>query len=244
MDILVINLERAKKRRAFKENRLRQLVAKYEIFPGVDAMGDLPTKFNRYDAEACMSRFGAALTPGELGCYASHYLVWEECARRGKPVLVMEDGVELSSAFPDALELASERIAEHRFIRLCGLFPRPFRSIEAINATRQLVRFLRGPSGLQCYALSPDGAQALLAKARSWVEPVDTYVDRFWCHGLTPTALVPFEVRHHDDATLPSLIGERKQHRRGVGKARREFFRLWDSFRRISYNQKLILTDR
>jgi glycosyl transferase family 25 len=235
MDLLLINLARSTDRRAFMEARLRQLGIDYEIFPGVDAVDGLPEGLDQYAADRCTRRFGAPLLPGEVGCYASHYRAWTECLHRNAPLAVLEDDVKLSSAFPEALALAEERAAEHRMIRLAGVFERQFRVIESIGETRQLVRFSRGPSGTQCYVLSPTGAEALLAGAQAWLEPVDSYLDRFWYHGLESKGILPFAAERLPEAENASLLGERRR-RKAIGKTRREFYRVWDNVSRLFFN--------
>ena len=236
MDVLVINLERSPDRRAFMEEPLERLAIAYEFFPAVDGDSDIAGRFRQYDRAKCIRRFGAPLTSREIGCYASHYLAWRECVQRNRPVTIVEDDVQLSPAFAKVLSLASERLSEHRLIRLAGLFEQPFRIIEPIDKPYQLVRFLRGPSGMQCYALSPEGAAALVTHAALWTEPVDNYLDRFWFHGVESRAIVPFEAHHRDESEKSSDIGCRKRRRTRFNKVRREAGRILDDLLRISYN--------
>jgi glycosyl transferase, family 25 len=236
VDVLVINLARSPDRRAFMAEKLELLGIAHEFFPGIDGSLGMHDAFTQYDRDTCIRRFGAPLAPGEVGCFASHYRAWEECVRRGKPLTVMEDDVELSSGFPEVLGLAGARVLEHKLIRLAGLFRRPFRVVETIDETHRLVRYLRGPAGMQCYVLSPEGAAALLRYAQSWVEPVDLYIDRFWYHGVQSNAITPFETRH-SHALGESLTRDRSLPGRSVlHKFSREFHRLVDDISRNTYN--------
>jgi len=63
-----------------------------------------------------------------------------------------------------------------------------------LEGQQRLVRYRKGPVGTQCYAISPDGARALLRHADRWTEPVDRYIDRFWLHGVHSYAIHPFPV--------------------------------------------------
>ena len=96
--------------------------------------------------------------------------------------------------------------------------------------------YLRGPAGAQCYSLSPAAAAALLAGADRWLEPVDLYMDRFWEHGVACKALMPYQAFEMDQTVMPSSIGARAFHRRGIAKWRREFNRAWDDAARFAYN--------
>jgi glycosyl transferase family 25 len=235
MKIFVIHLRRLSERLAFIEAGLSSLGVDYEIFSAIDGVkGEYPR--SRYDEAACRRNFGAALLPGELGAFASHYALWQSCVDGGQPIAVMEDDVELSPRFPEALAAADSLIIKHGFVRLAGYYMRPFRLVETVNETHQLVRFLRGPAGAQCYCLSPAAAVALLAGADQWVEPVDLYLDRFWQHGVQSKALLPFEAWEKERTHLPQAIGDRTTHRHGFAKCRRELNRIKDDVARSIYN--------
>jgi len=233
----VIHLERLTDRRAFMESNLDRLGVDFAFFSAVDGADGVPAGLTNYDEAKCISRYGLPLRSGEIGCFASHYLLWQECARRNAPLAILEDDVTLSADFPEALALAEERIEKYRFIRLAGILERPFRVIETIGDTRQLIRFLVGPSGTQCYCLSPAGASALLEHAKFWTEPVDQYIDRFWYHGLGSNALVPFAAKSVK-RSFPSAIGQRQGRRSLSRRVRRELVRGADVGARIVYNIK------
>jgi glycosyl transferase family 25 len=106
-----------------------------------------------------------------------------------------------------------------------------------LGGGHRLVRFLQGPVGAQCYALSPGGAAALLRKAERWIEPVDLYLDAFWRHGLACKAILPFEAAERPrTAANRSTIGDRKQKRTGLAKLAREGTRLSEMLARLGYN--------
>uniref|UniRef100_A0A5F9DJV7 Glycosyl transferase family 25 domain-containing protein n=1 Tax=Oryctolagus cuniculus TaxID=9986 RepID=A0A5F9DJV7_RABIT len=55
---------------------------------------------------------GRTLTKGEVGCFLSHYTIWEEVAARGLArVLVFEDDVRFESNFKGRLERLMEQVA-------------------------------------------------------------------------------------------------------------------------------------
>lgn len=220
-----------------------QLVAlglEHEYFRGIDAArGDLQG-LSRYDERKAIRWLGHALQPSEVGCFASHFRVWELCVKRNEPLVVMEDDVVLEPGFAQAVKLASEHIQRRRFIRLCGLAKRTEKLIEPLTDGYRLVRYLKGPRGTQCYAISPDGARALLRGAQVWIDAVDLYIDGFWLHGLASYAITPYHVLHEAEGAPSSLIGQvRWAARRSLGsKLRREtthfFYRLrrgWFNFR-------------
>lgn len=234
MRISVINLERSQDRRAFMEGQLRPLGLDYEFFPAVDASKGQLNGVSRYDERAALRWLGHPLQPAEVGCFASHYLLWERCADSGQPMMIMEDDVELLDGFRAAVHLADQHIARHRFLRLLALAERRHHLIERLPEPYRIVRYLKGPYGTQCYALSPEGARVLLEHARVWINAVDAYIDQFWAHGLASLAITPFHVRHVGPETLETLVA-------GVGGAAA---RPWQRELRRSMTQFLYRTQR
>jgi glycosyl transferase family 25 len=193
MRILVINLERSSERRLVNEQQFAQAGIAFEFFKAVD--GHAPDQshpvLRHYDAGRCVGFYGKPLTPGAIGCYASHYLAWQRCVELGEPVLIMEDDVRVLPSLAGALQALRPLMAHYPLIRLFGLNEHPHRVVRQVGEF-ELIRFLRGPAGLQAYAVSPDGAATLLAGSQWWREPVDRYVDRFWSHGIQSLALKPY----------------------------------------------------
>ncbi|WP_104748391.1 glycosyltransferase family 25 protein [Helicobacter cetorum] len=46
---------------------------------------------------------GAELEPNELGCYMSHFLLWQECVSKNTPIVICEDDIELKENFKEAV---------------------------------------------------------------------------------------------------------------------------------------------
>ena len=235
LNVCVIGLQRLPERAARVSLRLQALGIPHELFPAVDGAHAENLDWKQYNQSACLRRFGAALLPQEIGCFASHFSLWRRCAQEGVPVLVLEDDVTLLDDFPKMVDLAQMRIRERRLIRLSGLFDEPFRVVEEMGEYK-LVRYLKGPLGGQAYMLSPEGAATLVEAASVWNEPMDHFLDRFWSHGVLPYAILPFAALQEDAAEQASSIGSRKRKRKGWNKFNREFNRLSDQFWRRTYN--------
>ena len=207
MKIVIINLDRSKDRRAFMLEQMRAQELEHEFFSAVDAArGDL-ADVSRYDEQAALWKLGHPLLPAGIGCFASHYRLWERCAAGGEPLVIMEDDVTIGAGFSGALRVASEHLDRWNFIRLAGLSRRTHSIISATSDPYRLVRFWKGPRGTQCYALSPRGARLLLQHAQTWIDAVDLYIDGFWVHGLDSVAVLPFHVTQVGNAVLPTVVG-------------------------------------
>ena len=236
MRVFVLTLERMKARQERIAANLTELGVAFDFFKGVDASLGEHLSISRYDEAESLRIYAVPLLPGEIGCFASHHLLWQRCVESGEPIVVMEDDVTALPAFPEALAFAAGRIARHRFLRLAALHEdRPFRLLEE-NGPWKVVRFLRGPVGAQCYCLSPEGASALLARAQPWIEPVDAYIDAFWRHGVESKAILPFAARTLDRRKATSTVGRQHKRVQGTAKFRRERTRLFQAAARALYN--------
>lgn len=189
-------------------NQLERLGLDYEFFDAIDASRRQLVGISRYDETRALSVLGHALQPGEVGCFASHYLLWKRCSESGEPMIIMEDDVELEPQFAKLPALIGDLLRRCGFIRLAGLAPRDSQPVADLSSSYRLVRFLKGPRGTQCYALHPQGARALLQHAQVWIDAVDVYVDAFWLHGVASYAVLPFRVHHAQPDEVASLIGD------------------------------------
>lgn len=236
--IAIISLERAADRRRFMDARMKEVGLSYDFFDAVD--GRLGTGLGRYDRVEARRFFGKELTPGEQGCFASHYLLWRRCAASRTPLIVMEDDVRPTLRFREAAALAGQLLEQRPMVRLYGLRRRARSTLVAdMGGGFSLIRYLRGPAGTQCYAISPAGAEALLRGASSWREPVDRYIDRFWEHGIASLALLPFQLSGAGRDAFPSAV--ESWARPGRASASSRLIRLGDHIRRHAYNLRLRL---
>ena len=172
-----------------------------------DARRDLPAGLG-YDAAAAGRAIRRPMTPGEIGCFASHAALWRELADGTAPaMLVLEDDLLIDPGFFADLSAVVAALAVHPFVRLYAKAPTPARVIGRV-AGRHLVRYRGIAFGTQAYLLRREGAARWLASIRRVVRPVDDEIDRFWAHGVPNVGLHPFPVM---EIGGPSTIeGERR----------------------------------
>jgi len=211
-----INLEQDTDRRQSVEAQLAAAGLVAERIPGIDG-DNLPEFAAPYFPKSLLS-------PGEIGCYASHLSVWRTVVARNLPcALVLEDDVQIET---DAVQVISELIRVlpqgwdyvHMDGRRRG---RDFaaRPLKDLPGNRKLVRYARIPDGTIAYLISNQGARTLLApKPRS--APVDTDIRRpwFWRLDVYGISNPPFR-----PAGFTSII-----HARG-GRSRRKYKRRFDT---------------
>jgi glycosyl transferase, family 25 len=234
--VVVINLERSVRRRERMAAGLAALDLQATFFPAVDAARGEHQHFPQYDPEGSRRFFGLVMKPAEHACFASHFLLWQQCAEQAAPLVVLEDDCDVGADFPRALDAIRPVLDEVGLIRLYASTRRPFRRIRTLAGGFELIRYTRGPSGTVCYALTPAAARRLLLHCPRWLEPVDRFLDRFWVHGLGHHGLHPAPVTHAADAG--SDIGCRRREKTPWTVLRR-ILRVGDHAARIVYNLRL-----
>ncbi|HDZ9284767.1 TPA: glycosyltransferase family 25 protein, partial [Vibrio cholerae] len=93
MKIYVISLKNSLDRRASIEQQMTSHGLKFEFFDAIDGRIDPPHPlFANYDyTKRLWLTSGKMPMRGELGCYASHYLLWQKCVELNAPIVVLED---------------------------------------------------------------------------------------------------------------------------------------------------------
>jgi glycosyl transferase family 25 len=206
--IVVINLERSADRCDLMRRNLGGLGLEFELFRGIDAWLDEHLSLSRHDDRASILHHGKPLTVGEVGCFASHYLVWQRCVTEKQPLVILEDDVMLSGGFPVALSVAREFIGRLRLIRLGLVSGGETGQPVDVSSGFDVVQYPSGAvSGMQGYVLSPEGAANLVAHASVWSLPVDRYVSRAQRHGVSSFGIHPLTVEHADQQAYPAVIG-------------------------------------
>lgn len=163
---------------------------------------------------------GVDLSPGEIGCYASHLAIMREVVRgeRLAPLLVLEDDVGLPADLDASLnELIAGLPATWDIVRLSYPTKLVTRPIAALSAGRNLVRYSRVPTTTGAYLISASGARKFLAERPRSV-PVDHDLRHVWewrldTYGVSPP-LIAHEVLGVSSIDRLSPQGRAALHRR------------------------------
>lgn len=238
LDIVVVNLARSCERRAAMRALLEPLELPYRFFDAVDGRAGPHPLFSRFDPLKSEIRHGHVLTTGELGCYASHYLLWEQCVSQDKPLLIFEDDVVLNDNFLKAYHVAVDSVEKYGVIRFSRHKRRRWVKVESPFQGLDIIRLKSGPHGTSCYAVSPRAARKLIEAAEVWFEPVDCHLDRFWRHGVYCYNISPPPVTHAAEAVEQSEIwaGTARDKPSSRFRYRREFYRICDKALRFTCN--------
>ncbi|HEY3699408.1 MAG TPA: glycosyltransferase family 25 protein [Spongiibacteraceae bacterium] len=199
----VISLADAADRRAQIEQTLRDVDLDWDFFEAHRSLqGDL-----YYRADASHSTHGRTLRVGELGCYSSHYATWQWLIDSDyEQMIVFEDDVGVDWVFVE--QFAAQDFAQMNipYLRLFAKIPPRWRYVATpfFDRYHHLIRFTGYALGTQAYLLTKQGAQQLLESAKAIRYPIDTFMDRYWEHGVANLAVYPFPVF---ERFQPSSIG-------------------------------------
>jgi len=223
------------------QSQLHRLGLPYEFFDAVHG-AQTPDHylFRKYNDKkrASLRGAGASLRLPQLGCFASHYLLWEECVRAGRPIMVLEDDAILLPGFMDFYRHAADFTGFHGLIwmqpsrKAPNQAGRPLRKIGPFTVKK----FAKGFSGCTGYLITPAAARNLLDYAQEWLYPVDITMDRFYDHKVEAIGIDPVCVMQDDDLESSINVADTGR-RRGLGeRLRREYANLKDGLRRVAHN--------
>ncbi|MFT7372250.1 MAG: glycosyl transferase family 25, partial [Oleiphilaceae bacterium] len=231
----VINLAGSDERWASTSRRLSELKVPFERFEAVDGRVSPHPLFERHDDKRRQKYRGRALSGGELGCFASHFLLWQRCVELDEPIVVMEDDITIDDSYYEALNIAESNIDSLKYLRLAGTYlkRRPYKKIGELGSF-DLIDHIKGPAGTLCYVISPKAAKIFVQHADVWFLAVDDYMDRYWHHHINCYSLMPFPIGIADGIET-DMIRSKKASRSLKMKLVKAFYGLFESFRRIWY---------
>lgn len=191
--VLVVSMENATARRAAFSGRASPAAIPWRFFDAKRALADDLT----YDAGAVERTKGRQLTEGEVGCYSSHFSIWQEMiAQRWPQCIVLEDDTIVDWAF--LARLAGTDLAAHGidYLRLYAKLPAWHRTVRRnfLQRSRSVVELVGPAYGTQAYAITLEGARKLSQACRVVRRPIDDEMDRSWDHGVPNLMLFPAPV--------------------------------------------------
>lgn len=247
MRTLIVTLERAKDRQQNIAAQLEAIGHPFEYFYGVDGGQGHHPLFDHYNEFKRLKVRGEPMSPGQLGCFASHYRIWQACVNSQEPVLVIEDDALIN---PERFQTFVNAIPElPRDVECLRLFENKSKVRKGIHRRHlagelYMKKFLKGHMSTTGYYLTPSGARKFLSGASEWILPVDLYMDQFWhngveCFGITPPCLT-------NDEQFQSMIDDGKgRPSKPIGtKIRRERYALIQNILRILANLRYRLSRR
>ena len=158
MKILIINLERDKKRMEFQSAQMKRLGLDFERLPAI-TVNDI----SEPELALRASQWERPMRKTEVACLYSHRRAWKRVAHGNEPVLVLEDDALLSKKTPEILaSLERQSIANHVTLEIRGRKKvLGEETLKLINGT-VLSRLYQDRTGAGAYVIWPDAASILL----------------------------------------------------------------------------------
>ena len=185
MQIFVINLPDAVKRRKLQKDQLTKLGLEYTILDAtsVEDISEATYKKHYFDWQR-------PLRKTEVACYYSHRSAWDRVIKSGEPALILEDDAILSIFLPELLEnlklkvqifLNQENRSRKKFVS---------RSHMDIECNSKLLRLYQDRTGAAGYILWPSGANKLIQlEKNSGIGLADAHITA--CHTLNAYQVEP-----------------------------------------------------
>ena len=188
----LINLDRSTDRLAKMEAQAQRIGLKFERVPAV--LGTAVPEHLR-DKFYVDGQITPRLKPGEVGCYASHLLIYEAVRKRNlSHALVLEDDVVLED---DLIEVAKKVLdaapSGWDIIKLCNNTTRTAMSVAQIGS-RHLVRYVRQPYLTGGYLVSASGASKMFSPSVR-TSAIDVDIRLPWRFGLEVFGVLPEPVK-------------------------------------------------
>ncbi|RTZ45643.1 hypothetical protein EKL30_06395 [Candidimonas sp. SYP-B2681] len=239
--IHVISLQTAQDRRAFMKEQLDRLQLSYEFFDAIHGSKQPDHYlFQKYNDKKRASRRGlnATLRLSQLGCFASHYLLWEKCSKTDTPIIVLEDDAILLPPFMSFYKNMQQFASSHDLVWL-----QPSRKV-TIQSGRiigeigpfTVKKFAKGFAGTTGYMMTPQAANTLLGYCSEWIYPVDNTMDRFYDHKIEAIGIEPVCVNQEDDFESFINVAATDNKRTLRDSLRRELASLKDNISRTIHN--------
>lgn len=242
MSIYIINLEKSKERRDFISDQFDNLPEKidYQFFKAVYGKEE-PNHplFSKYNEKKRFERKGHYMSLSQLGCFASHYLLWEKCIELNQGIIVLEDDAILHSNFPDVLNFIKSNENTFEFFWLSP--PAPARrnqkgKIVYSSEKLQVAQYKKGWGNATGYFITPNAARKLLDYCNEWILDVDIMMERYWENKLDHLAIIPACVE--PDFSKESNIPVDKQQGKRTLKTKimREIYKTKDNINKFIYD--------
>lgn len=243
--IFVINLAKSHERREFIVEQFKSFPEiEYQFFQAINGKEnpDYPL-FKRYNEQERLKRKDHTMNLSQLGCWASHYHLWEKCVELNQGIVILEDDTIMHSHFPQVYQFINspENVFEFFWLSppILRLRNQKRKAIINIpNSNCKVERFYKGWGNATGYFITPQAAKTLLNFTKEWIYDVDITMDRYWEHKIDYLAITPacIEPDASKESNIPVPINKGKSNRTLAVKIRREIYQLKDTVNKFFYN--------
>lgn len=201
----IIHLKRAKKRKAYVDEIIKNLDMKSEVINAIDGKLLTEEKILRYYSSIPLfdPKYPFKLNKGEIGCFLSFRKVWKKIVDQELSAgLIFEDDASLDPIiFQKSLDSALKWITEFGYIQFQV---REISKKSKVLATNKSIKLLEpSPTLLRCSAqlISYSTAKKLLQITKKFDRPVDTFLQTCWNTNIKVTSIEPSGVIDNTNAS-------------------------------------------
>ena len=212
--IFVISLARAAERRADIVRRLNAENIRHEIVEGVDGNAlDLSEIADRLDEKSHMRNYDRPLYRGEIGCYLSHYNLWQRIIAEKIPAaVILEDDVVWKSSFAQVAADVATCGYEWDVALLHAGIRKSRRVVCNLGDRHQLVAYKRHYALTAGYLISLSGAKKLAEYCHCIRHPIDLSWE--WPHrwqGRFYSVMPPVVAPKEEDSCIRQMAEETRE---------------------------------
>ena len=202
--VFVISLERASDRRATIRRHLDATGASYEIINAVDGRAlDLTQLADRLNPEKYRIKYGRKFTPGEIGCYLSHYNLWQRIVEQGIDcAVILEDDTVLDEDFFEVVSSLPGLEWQWELILLSSHNRKAERVLCDLANRRRLIRHKRRAWGAVAYVIRRPAAEKLLDYCYEIRAGIDESYSEYWKNNVAVYLVDPPPARHAGTETF------------------------------------------
>lgn len=235
MKIFVISLAGSDDRKARVKSQLNG--APFEFFDAINGHLGLPEDLeNRNDDNYRRIFRSRPLAPGERGCYASHYRLWQKCVELDEPIVILEDDFKATKYFKNVLSHLDELAKSYDYVRLEPQYSDSFNL--GFDEHVQKVLWKDNSKGVTGYFLTPEGAKKFLHGSKKWICSVDNFIAEFYLHGVPSVGVIPYAIYAPSDMGSSIQIGSEQQAIPLIFKLTRELNRFYRFLLMSYWNQR------
>ncbi|TMP32425.1 glycosyl transferase family 25 [Pseudoalteromonas rubra] len=202
--IFIINMDGCEDRWQSTYTRLREVGLDATRFPATNGKLLSESEVTAwYNPSENHKRYHRHLTPGEIGCYISHYRIYEKVVNENIPyALVLEDDLHIEDSLAPLLSLFSD-IEGWDMVKLSDNRANPFIEQTVLNQKFTMGNYKKVPNGTQGYLISLGGAKKLIQR-RPFFRPIDVDFQFHGELGLRIIGIKPYPIS--EDISFESAI--------------------------------------
>lgn len=203
----MISLKESIDRRVLMEKLLLKHNISFSFFDAVNFATDKTGIIDKYDEKKTLRFKGYKLTHPEIGCFASHILLWKLCVELDEPIFILEDNIAFNGKLDKYIAFASKHIDQLGVIKFGSIFTRKYYLVKAIDDQISIIKYKNGACGTSSYIITPRIAQRYIDMSKTFYLPVDDFIDEEF---ETDTAVYTFFPNLISRSLTSSTIGKRK----------------------------------